>query len=433
MYITAITVLCVAIGVALVKRPSTCVIVATILWVALPQSASPLGIHPSSIIVIVTMVLRLAILRPGVLSPQTRLVAATAGAAGAWALLEPTFVLSAILRPGVILGVLVAPVCFYVLASQARATDPAGSRKLVRLLLTLSVVEATLAIAQRITGRTILYEDVYSRYVWVLAGHTDRSPGSLDHFLILSLLLCLGMALLANIPRRWLLPVGAILLGGIIATQSRTGLVVGAITLLIVSLRGPGVTLTSRLGTLTVAGAAIAYSFAFGAFSSITARFINDAGSAEARNQSIEWFLAHWQNYFPLGNGLGSSFGVAASAGLVSTSFENPIIMFVVDLGIPAAALFLGAQVKALFRPNGEVIGARLGAIAVLASAATFSSENVQSAVGPLLWLSLALVGEARSLSGPLSKREGRLTGNRSPMGTRPNSPKPVAVRILAD
>ena len=153
--------------------------------------------------------------------------------------------------------------------------------------------------------------------------------GTLDHPLLLGVLLAVSIPLLASVRRGWILsPLLLLMLAGLVVTQSRVALSLGAAGVLYVlaSRRSKSSTVTVAM---VVTGAAV-YAYQAGYFDALSQRVADDTGSAAARGYAWAYFSNHVTEYLWLGNGMGSSYNVSGSVGL-GTSFENSFVMFAID------------------------------------------------------------------------------------------------------
>lgn len=268
--------------------------------------------------------------------------------------------------------------------------DPSRGRILRNGVITLAAVEAGWAIVQYAAHSPILYKHDYEQRYWYTAGF-KRWMGTTDHPLVLALLLCAAIPLLTGLHKAWVQQVLLILmLAGIVITESRAGVVAGGVGAVYVVLASRASMSRKVMGIVVLAGAAL--TIALSSLSNgVSDRIANDTGSAVARGTALDYFLQNWRHYFLSGGGVNSSYTVATNAGLKS-SFESAFLIYSIDIGIVFAVLYFGGLLVVALRNTGRSYrGAWLSAVVVLVLCQTFSSLGVDTLVGPLLWLLVAL------------------------------------------
>ena len=293
----------------------------------------------------------------------------------------------------------VGPVSLFALFGLAILERPSRVERVRSWVLGLAGAEAAFAIVQGAVDNTILYESDYARQVFYRA-QPGRWMGTLDHPLILGLLLATSVFLVAGV-RRWWVALSLVLLygAGLVLCQSRaaTAAALVGVAYVIAVGRSPLVgRVVIAVGALTGA----VFAVASGATAALQSRVADDTGSTAARRDAISYFVDHRTDYVWLGTGLDSSFGISDSAGLL-TSFENAFIMSVIDLGLIVALMYFGVMALTAWRSlrgraPGGYGGAAVGALLLIQ---TFSALSGVTAAPSVVWTVFALAGFA-----PLSR-----------------------------
>jgi hypothetical protein len=283
-----------------------------------------------------------------------------------------------------------APVAVFLLMGLCLQQDR-GRLAVVRgVIICLAAVEAALALAQFVSHSTLLFTNDFESQSW-FGSIYGRWMGTLDHPLVLGLLLAAAVPLLGGLRRSWALgPTLVLLLGGLVVTQSRVGLVLGSVGALYVlaSRRSRGGAVSMGL----LIAAAGVYAQHAGYFESLTQRVVDDTGSAAARGYAWSYFLDHLADYSWVGGGMGSSYNTSARAGL-GTSFENSYVMSAIDLGLIPATMYFGVMLACCVRAirSKGPFGLPLAATAAFAAPLTFSGLSARSVASCLVWLLFAL------------------------------------------
>lgn len=278
---------------------------------------------------------------------------------------------------------------FWVL-SAAINRDVSEAYLLRNVLIVLAVGESAFAIAQYATDSVIVYHSYYTEKYWFTAGW-HRWMGTTDHPLVLSMLICAAIPFVAGLKRRWLQPVVlVVMLIALVITQSRAGVIAGAIATIYVVLASR-TTALRKVVSVAVMGVAALVIATSSLSTGIVDRINNDSGSALARGSAWGYFADHWSHYLLTGGGISANYQVAINAGL-DTSFESAFLMYSVDLGILLTVAYFLAQLVAVLRGSpARLPGSRLAAILVLALVQTFNSLEVETLVGLLVWLVITL------------------------------------------
>lgn len=318
---------------------------------------------------------------------------------------------------------IVVPVLFFLVLLSEAAGGGGLVAMLRTVLLALVALACVVAIAQWLMNSVLFYESGYSTQYWF-----DRDQGrwmaTLDQPLALSLFICLAAPLLAGVKRRWLqLLLLALMVVGILITQSRVGLVALAVTVvatLLFAAWRPWVKATMLLVMAGAAGGIMASPLVAG----VAARVADDTGSAQARGLAFDYFLSRWSDYAVAGEGIGASYRLAVQAGL-ETSFENPAVMYGVDFGLLFALLYFGSMVLLVLGailttgPRSGYPGLALAGIMAVVIPQTYSSLATRSAAAILVWTVLAMVVIAAEEARNRARQE--RAGAAAPAGTAPS------------
>ncbi|MEO5779317.1 hypothetical protein [Arthrobacter sp. PAMC25284] len=297
-------------------------------------------------------------------------------------------------RGGMVLLIdqIVVPVLYFLLLLSHAARGQGLVVMLRTLMLSLVALVCGVAVLQWITGSVIFFQSGFSTQYW-FARDSGRWMGTLDQPLALSLVICVAAPLVIGIGRPWL---QAALLGlmsvGMLISQSRVGLASLAVSIFAVLIftRRPVWVKSAMLVVMAGGGAAI---MASPLIAGVAARLSNDTGSTEARGLALEYYLSRWADYALAGDGIGSSYRVAAQAGL-ETSLENPTLMYGIDIGVVFAGLYFGSMLVLLARYGRRTgyPGLMLAGIMALAIPQTYSSLATRSAAGIVVWTVFAMV-----------------------------------------
>lgn len=292
----------------------------------------------------------------------------------------------------------VVSVLFFLLLLADAARGGGLVAMLRTVLLALAAVACLLAIGQFLMQGVLFYESGFRTQYW-FEEEQERWMGTLDPPLALSLFICLAVPLLAGLKRRWLQLLLALMVAGILITQSRVGLVALAVTVLATVLFAKWRTRVKAAMLLLMAGAASAL-LVSPLVAGVAARVADDTGSTEARGLPLDYFLARWSDYALSGEGMGASYRLAVQAGL-KTSFENPLVMYSIDIGLVFTLLCFGSMATPVLgaaltaRPGAEYPGLLLAGLMAVITPQTYSSLTTRSAAGVLVWTVLAMVAIA--------------------------------------
>jgi len=401
MQLAAWTLLCLVLAVALRRRPFVLLVGSVLLWFLVPGVAgdllvgppvSGLTLHPASVAILVTFCTQL------VVSPR-ELAAAVGQRREMFALLVGVCVVAVCLgfmtrglsSFAMALEEVCAPVAAFLLLGVSLRQDPRRLALLCNLLIGIGACEALFSVAQLMLKSTILYQSSFEKQYW-FSPSFDRWMGTLDHPLILGMLLAVVVPLLARVGPTWrMAPLLLLMLTGEVVAQSRAGLtmaVIGAVYVM-ASRRS---SMFTRLALATLVGSAALVAWRAGYFDAFAQRVTDDTGSSAARGSAWDYFLGHIADFSGVGRGMGASYDVSGSAGL-GTSFENSFIMFSIDLGLLPAIMYFGVMCACCVRAFRQCahLALPLAATAALIAPQTFSGLSSQSVASCLVWLVFAM------------------------------------------
>lgn len=413
---------CLCAGLYSLKRPAFAIYVAVSLWILIPTIASyrvsgvgapgseslpPL--HPSSMLVLTALALRVAS------RPQELAAAVRAKPLPHVLLLAALVLVFAVnLTQGVLSGTalvlnqLVAPGALFLLVVHAAWVDPGFALRLHRWLVTLAALCSGLAFLVWNGTVTQPFQIDFERYPWYAGEFRERQMATLDHPLALGLFLAVCVPLTSSLRRQWVrIPALALIATGVLLSQSRAAFIaycLGCLYLLIFSKLSSGTKLA--LAVAAVVGAAVFSRSSL--FASLATRFLVDEGSAAARSAARDAFQAEVGSYVVVGGGTGASYEFARSAGLV-TSLENGWLMYVIDYGVLAVVLLLAGLVAAVFSSAGKLrSSASWSLLLAVGLVASYSSIATDTSAGPLLFLLAALAQASSTAPRPGYDRDTR-------------------------
>jgi hypothetical protein len=228
-----------------------------------------------------------------------------------------------------------------------------------------------------------------STYYWY--ARNVRQLGTLDHFLALSLLISLALPLTVNLRRVWVQSLATILLTiGVLLTQSRTGLILAVAGLVFLFFRRSD---SFRTKAIALAGGGVLL-VGSNLSSGVGARLANDGGSANVRGEAVSFFVHHIGQFLFVGGGSGSSYATGRNGGL-TTSLENPFMMYSVDYGLAITVVYFGVLLTLVVRSfiiRGHVLpGARAAGLFGVCAALTYNSISAETAAATIMWIGVAL------------------------------------------
>ncbi|WP_115790090.1 hypothetical protein [Arthrobacter silvisoli] len=287
---------------------------------------------------------------------------------------------------------ILAPVLFFLVLLSAALTDPDLATALRTILLTLVAVTCVIALVQWLTHSVLFYEEGFLTQYW-FNPETDRWMGTLDQPLALSLAICVAAPLVAGLKHNSVQALLLILMiTGVLVTQSRVGLfVVGFSVVAVVLFARRRVWV--KIAFLAVLSVATWFIVQSPLVAGVAQRLADDTGSAEARARAMEYFVAHWADYFIAGQGIGASYRVAVQGGL-QTSFESPLVMYSIDFGIVFALLYFGMMAYLVLKhaTRHHFRGLTLAGVLAVAVPQTYSSLATRSAAAIVIWTVFAML-----------------------------------------
>jgi hypothetical protein len=288
---------------------------------------------------------------------------------------------------------IVGPVAAFWLVMAYGLTDETAGRLLRGTFVSLAVFESMLALVQSRLDSVLVFENDFRRVYWFNPERFERWMGTTDSPLVLALLVCIAAPLAAGIrivPLRF----GALLIMtlGVITTQSRTGVTVMAFIVVYLVVRSKMV-LVVRLASVFLVLASANSILRSDFVSGISSRLSSDTGSTAARGRALDFFLSRLGSLSWSGNGLTSSYRIASEGGLI-TSLESSFLMYAIDVGLPLAVLYFGAQILVILwhSPANRIQGAALGALFGALMQHSFSGLGFSNLSGFAVWCAIALV-----------------------------------------
>ncbi|MGW9586187.1 O-antigen ligase family protein [Microbacterium sp. NPDC055455] len=260
-------------------------------------------------------------------------------------------------------------------------------------VILLALAQIAIAFATWIAGAPFLFVDQFAAYYWFTSDYT-RGMGTTDHPLVLSLLLACTVPLLVTL-RSGLLQfvLFAAIIGGIMLTESRTGLIAALIGGAFIVLR-KGRTVGARV--TAAAGGAVAAILVFQGplATNVFEKFADDGGSSSVRFAAMEAFGRRVGEFAIVGWGPGGSAEFQRQEGLRS-SLESAGLMYSVDYGVLFSVGYFALALAFIFLGRNALGGARFAALTALVMVQTFSSLATNSASAAILWAFVALASLA--------------------------------------
>jgi hypothetical protein len=386
------------------RRADTAALVILGLWIAIPSvaaevltgipfySGSLANMHPAAWFTWIYIVVLAAVGRrwwPG--------VAAAPGELGllGWVLVQLA-VLTVVHLDGAsprgLIGNFAAGLVWFALSAVAAHANASWPRLLKNTVLFAASANVALSGLQVWLERVWPFDTFRRAYQSDFKEGADRTSGSLDHPLVLSLLLVVALPIAVTASRQlYAYAMTTLLFIGLLQSGSRAGLVLGILAIVPALIARRGNRVTNVLGLLGVA-AVLSALLVSGAGQTVLERFQQDAGSTALRSEAYSFFADNWASYVFTGGGYASSFDLKDS-GALQSSLENAYIMLAVDAGIVAALVFTMMLLSIAIRSvvHHGVTGRSCAALAGLTCAATFSSFMVQSAAMVIVLAPLAL------------------------------------------
>lgn len=395
---------CVVVAILMRRQPFALALLSLTLWCLLPGVAvglivgdegNLLEFHPAASLTVVVVAVQLSfrsawMLRSALYRPEWTVLLGTVGLIAA-----SLGVLGGRGKGAITAGIdqLAGPVFLFFLIGAALLEQPRRLEALRAWFLAMALGQALLSLAQAANTSTIFFQTQYSDQEWFTPEFL-RWMGTLDHPLVLSLLLVIAIPLSAGLRRPAaivLLP--CIFLAGLLVTESRAGAALGVLGTVYVLLTAP-LSRRWRVTSFVALGAAALVAVRMGLAGGLTERIIDDTGSAEARMASLKYGLEYLSEHWWIGGGLSSSYDVARAASL-ELSFENSLIMYAIDLGLIPALMYFSVMVLAAARAfvPGAPSGLAGAAAAALIAPQAFSALSGATAAPAIVWAVLAMSG----------------------------------------
>lgn len=229
--------------------------------------------------------------------------------------------------------------------------------------------------------------------VWGIGTDFNRQAATVNGPLALALLLVTCIPLVVAV-RSSAARLGAVvlLLGGVLTTQSRSGLVVGVLCAALVIFAGRA-SVGSRAIVILLVPVVVGLILRSSFVSGVASRFADDLGSAALRSTAADYFWDHLGLWLIAGQGVGSSYTVAQAAGLQS-SFESAFYMYVIDFGLVVTVLSFGLLLLQVFWARdwraGVLNGGVAATLASFALAQGYSSIATETVAGVVIWSAVA-------------------------------------------
>lgn len=276
---------------------------------------------------------------------------------------------------------------------------PSEGTALPRFLVLVGAGEALLAVA----GVVLHFQSVWG-FQTDFGRQAATVNGPLPLALVLMTCIPLSVTIRSSAAR---LGIVVLLLAGILTTQSRSALVVGVMCACFVIFAGRA-SVGSRVIVLLTAPIIVLAILQSTFVSGVASRFADDLGSAMLRSTAADYFWSNLRMWLVSGQGVGSSYTVARSAGLQS-SFESAFYMYSVDFGFLVTVIGFGLLLLQLLvgRPWSTTVrnGGFVAAVACFILVQGYSSIATESMAGALLWVVIAFGVHApygRDSAGPV-------------------------------
>jgi len=294
-----------------------------------------------------------------------------------------------------------APMLLCFVARTSEQAVPGTLRRLAVVFLGVMLVVAAVVVVQ-----VVLRSDL----PWGLLGGPGtsgiaqfRPRGTLDSPLDLGFAAAVAIPLTSFIHRAPLrLVVALMLLSTVVLTASRAPTAVAVVATVWVIARST----RSFVAVLTIVLSGCAAVFVVlrtSMLSGLVERVTGDDGSSSsARGAAAQYVVEHiWDHTF-IGGGWGAAWLLKGE--VLRTSLENSFAILAFDLGLVPVVVF----VLVLLRPaldGSAPVGARLAVVAGVVLGFCYSGFATMSAASTVLWLALALCGQALAGRSPESSR----------------------------
>lgn len=377
-------------------RPATLGMIALALWVLVPNVVSSqvgltFGWHPATLVALIGLAVSFAD-RPKRWTGYASFGVTFTLIAGL-ALMLLSFSQDATgYRGQFVAEQIIAAVAVFLLLIAGFRQDPRVRYAFRAVFLALATANAVLVLAQSAASRMFPYESFFTVTTWYQLEAGTRYSGTFDHPLTLGMFLACAAWMTGGMKSGfWRFVLAALFTVATLPTLSRTASVVAIAALIAVVLIARTRFLLRIVLIVLLAASATALWAAFQGTTLYT-KFLNDGGSAAARDAAWDIFFRNTGQYIFLGGGVGASGELTLASGS-RTSLESAFAMYSVDFGLVPTVLFFAAMVFTIIgglraRRGGLFLAAP--AIAALFMVQTFSSIATMSAASTILWATVA-------------------------------------------
>lgn len=407
------------------------VIAVRILVPGVAQNEVMPGLHPSTYLFLVFLVVQAAFM--------PRIFAQAVRSAGAWTQVVLAVITAVMMtdvgNPGgaglldttmFVLGIVWAPFYVFVFMRFSIQRIPAAGLTFLATFVALALAEAALCQVQLATGRTIVWEEEFSKIAWLDTSHAQLGSaiGTFGHGIQVGVFFAAVMPLLSFIPS---LVFRYTVAAGILATVplafGRMGLILTIVGFLFL------VTIGSRHFIRSIffgaaAVVALLMSIQGVAGEKLLLKFADDNGSAALRVAAFDWFWTHTDEFL-VGGYPGSR--DLKGVGTLGSSLENGYFMVALSFGILVTLAFivfmlcvLLGQIKVKER---QVWPGVVAAAMMMVSITGYSSIGANSIDLHVFWMVLAMASYVSDGKG----RKGLLRPIHTPKAARTAYPGEAA------
>lgn len=381
------------------KRPMVGLLASMLLWLCLPNVASPLltgsgqpfDLHPASWLTIVQFGAFLSLSRP-----QWRTGGKSKRFPWWFAAITLLMIFAVILNYSVqgfqsislVVNLMLAPMVWFLMAMLTVRNDRGLLPRFVLTFLVAATINAVVALLQFASKSVIFYVDYYSNEYW-FSTDLSRAIGLADSPVSLGMILVAAIPLLATFRRPSVrLSISIVFLLAAIATQSRVSVAMVAIGVFYVMFAGRfTVGRVVSLGAFVLAALVIMNgSLVNGLF----ARIQDDNNSAALRTEALEYFGGIWESVIISGFGAGTGVSLRTE-GILESSLENGYLIYAYEFGIFFAVALLTVQVVLILRrPIRRNFGpGTFAASLVVINVFSFSSIGASGTMSFVMWFAI--------------------------------------------
>lgn len=319
---------------------------------------------------------------------------------------------------------LTPPLAFLAIHAAVARTDADLWKKLVPVVLAAAALQSVLALLQFVTHSSLLYGQYFANYYW-WNDYLDRSVGTFDSPLDLAAFLTMCIPLTATL--RWnpaVFALAALLALGVVVSGSRTGVVVAALTIVVIVF-----VRSSNAIPAVMVSATLALATAFLLVSPLATTLVSRFGSqgdasTGARSDALAVGLGLATNSL---DGYGPGYAFTYARAYLASSFENGYLATAIDLGLPVALGLILLQLWGTFSVRGSTpLLFRLPGVLAVVWGFSYSSFVSTSAFGTLSWTFVALAAVAGYRSLPAAAPLVEPRPRRLAEASRPVAPRTV-------